>query len=93
MNCPNCQGGKIYAAFHPVSIPCSVCNGTGILPADIEYDPERGKNMKDRRIWLGITLRLFCIANGTDAVTRSEEERGFFRKSNSAHAKGREDNG
>jgi len=79
MICPNCHKGEIIAAFHPVSIPCPVCNGTGELPENIKYDPERGKNMKERRIWLGLTLRQFCISNGIDAQIRSEEERGYWR--------------
>jgi len=81
MKCPNCVNGYLLALNrnHPV-LPCPICNVTGILPDDITFDPAKGQNLKERRLWLKLTLRQFCIANGIDAVVRYEEERGFFRK-------------
>lgn len=80
MICPNCQGGKIHHAVHPVSIPCSICNGTGELPENIKYDLAKGAELKRNRIDdHRLTLREYCIRYHLSAVIRSEEERGFFR--------------
>jgi len=80
MKCPNCQGGKIYHAVHPVYISCSICAGTGILPENIRYDPAKGATLKFSRIdEHKLTLREYCIRYHESAITRSEEERGFFQ--------------
>ena len=85
MICPNCQGGKIYHAVHPVSIACSICEGSGILPSGMRYDPAKGAKLKFNRIdEHHLTLREYCIRYHESAIIRSEKERGFFRKANSA---------
>jgi hypothetical protein len=59
---------------------CDVCNGAKVLPDDIEYNPEKGKFLKDERIAAGLTLRQQAIADHADVVELSRNERGFFRK-------------
>lgn len=79
--CPNCVGGHLFVLNrNSPLLPCGICNGTGILPDDITFNPERGQDLKERRRALQLTLRQFCRPRGVDVVVRSEQERGFFRK-------------
>ena len=85
MKCLNCTEGRILPAIPHKGlengIVCSICNGTGELPADIVYDPERGRDMKFGRIHgYHETLRDFCRKRGIDPVERSRQERGYFRR-------------
>ncbi|MDP2218496.1 MAG: hypothetical protein Q8J68_14560 [Methanolobus sp.] len=84
MECPNCAGcGYVYGL--KVKIPCPICNGTGNLPADIDYLPERGRTLKESRLsqettFISTTLRNYCKDHSIDATERSRQERGFFEK-------------
>lgn len=90
MICPNCRGKRIYG-FRPlihgigevhginVELPCTICKGTGELPAYIKYDPELGQKIKELRIENQLTLRHFSHITGIDATILSEQEKGFFR--------------
>jgi DnaJ-class molecular chaperone len=86
MKCPSCNGQGytppliLLAVYAVEDFPCSICKGSGTLPADIRYDPESGAAAKGERLKEGLSLRQYCKINGVDAVTRSEQERGFFRK-------------
>lgn len=83
MKCPACKNGYHrgfgYPGFIPMEIPCDICNGTTVLPENISYDPERGKNLKDARMSQRITLREICKKTGQNIVERCKNERGFFK--------------
>ena len=79
MTCPNCHHGRIVGFAGPHSIPCPICNGTGILPEGVVYDPERGRLMRETRLNLGLSLRDACVISGEDVQVISERERGFSR--------------
>lgn len=84
MECPNCHGiGKIYLFMPPRNgkfPPCPICQGAGELPANIKYDPERGKHLQAERMGKDMTLREWCKLTGEDAQERVERERGMFRE-------------
>lgn len=77
MECPNCWKGRIVGLSD--SILCPICKGTNELPADVTYDPEKGRLLRENRLDYNYTLRTFCKRFGQDAVIRSEQERGFYR--------------
>jgi hypothetical protein len=84
MQCPNCKGegrtgGWGCPGLKPVVMECEFCQGSGELPADVIYDPECGRKLKEARIKEGKTLRQFCIDRGISAVERSQKERGYFK--------------
>jgi hypothetical protein len=78
MKCPNCHHGFIFGLN--ASVTCPICKGTRELPENITYDPDRGLKKKIVRMEADYTLRRWCKESGEDAVIRSEQERGFFRK-------------
>lgn len=84
--CIECKGyGKLqglYRTTNHIELTCPICNGTGELPENIEYDPERGKALREERMVkeIGASLRDFCKEHGLDAQERSKMERGFFAK-------------
>ncbi len=84
MRCPNCKEGFIpaFSKIMPL-INCDICGGTGELPEGMEYDPERGKKLREERIESGEgykSLLLFCQYTGCGVLERSRQERGFFKK-------------
>ena len=81
MKCPSCKGiGVITAGFHRIHIFCDICQGEGVLPDEMIYDPEKGKTMKKERIAREETLRRAAFRTGVDVIKISENERGFFRE-------------
>lgn len=82
MKCPNCKHGKIYGFgcpdFKPIKIVCDICKGTGKLPEDIIYDPERGEEQKNCRVKQKITLRDAAKKLKMSALELSKRERGYF---------------
>ncbi len=88
MICPNCKGLKyIFPLILPLlgplpdDFPCRICNAEGVLPENITWNPHRGAALKRNRMdEHKLTLREYCIKYHLSAVTRSEEERGFFRR-------------
>lgn len=77
VTCPNCKHGLIYGLL--VAIKCNICDGTGVLPANIVYDPERGQKLRQKRMAKEQGLRAYCKEYRLNAVEVSEMERGFFR--------------
>ncbi|MFA5395311.1 MAG: hypothetical protein WC346_04755 [Methanogenium sp.] len=85
MKCPNCKNGKMFPAIPHKGFPvngliCSICEGTGELPNNIDYNPDEGKLMKGERFRSGRTLKEESIRLNIDASILSEMERGYFRK-------------
>lgn len=86
MKCPECRGtGEmlIFSKDNP-TIECDVCHGFGILPANIEYLPQKGKQMREDRISTNLTLRRYCLKTKIDIFERALQERGYFIKEVSA---------
>lgn len=84
MKCPQCKGlgyseGYGCPGFRLMKITCDICKGSGDLPADMIYDPERGQAMKDERKEQRITLREWGKSHGINLVELSRMERGFFK--------------
>src|SRR5208337_1315311 len=89
MKCPACQGiGKRFSfgcpGFKPIEVNCDICGGSGKLPPDLDYDPKRGRNMRDERQAQDLSLREFCKKQGVSPAERSKMERGFFPKEEQA---------
>lgn len=84
MKCPNCQGGKIRGygcpGFRPVEIDCDICGGTGELPDHIEYDRERGRQLKEDRKKHRLTLQEEAIRCEINITDLSRMERGYFTR-------------
>jgi len=56
LRCPECKDG--FQIIFPryingkliASLPCTICNGTGFLPDNVEYRPEEGAALKTERM-------------------------------------------
>ena len=79
--CPNCKEGYIQA-FSKISpvITCDICGGTGELPEGVEFDRDKGCKIFYMRFDEALSLKNYCLKYDLDAVERSREERGFFKK-------------
>lgn len=82
MKCPKCSGRGAILVFNPgyPAFPCSICEGSGKLPDNIDYDIGRGKVMQASRLKDDLSLREYCKKHSVSAITRSEQEQGFFRR-------------
>jgi hypothetical protein len=80
MQCQECKGWKfITCVIPPKAVTCQICAGTGNLPDDITYDPDRGHKMYYERLNRCVTLRDEAKRLGIDAGDLARMERGFFK--------------
>lgn len=83
MQCPNCKGtgrrwGYGCPGFKIVIWDCEICSGTGQLPENMQYDPDRGKQLKEDRISSGAVMTKRAKELEITASELSKMERGFF---------------
>jgi len=78
ITCFDCEGfGKIEFAFHPGSLPCRRCGGTGKCPAIMAKWRDAGKKLMLARISAGQGLHMRARYIGMDARLLSDIERGM----------------
>ena len=83
MECPSCKGkgnstGYGCPGFKLVTINCDICKGTGHLPLNIQYDPARGKQLKDSRMEPYQSMRDSAKQMSITLSELSRQERGYF---------------
>jgi len=80
----NCKSGRLFPAIPHKRFPiegleCNVCKGTGYIP-DNDYDPSKGRSMKEDRINRRVSLRDEAKRLSIDVTDLSLMERGIFKR-------------
>jgi hypothetical protein len=79
ITCPHCKGcGILYAAFHPIALPCTLCKTTGKIGAAEMDWVERGRQRRSERLERRETTPDYARRVGLDCVTVSDAERGII---------------
>ena len=85
MKCPYCDGRGASGGFVDYAngtggfdrnLPCSRCNGTGVLTPDQQRAIEEGDRLRRIRLDRGLTLRRAAEACQVSVVAFSDMERG-----------------
>jgi len=82
--CPDCGGAKTlsglacgdFGTSAPITIKCSLCEGTGEVDAIYTVWKRRGDELKRVRMAAHLGLREFCKANDLSIMHVSDYERG-----------------
>lgn len=80
--CPHCDGvGKIIGfgcpGFRRIERPCALCESTGRVALEILDRVQRGREIRRRRIEIGLSLRELAKAARVSPVELGEVERGL----------------